>query len=469
MFNNNYLMASEYGFNGIYRAKLLTSVDETDIRVYVPGINSVNPFNSNGDVDISSYEKNKLSYPVVQWCCYNLESKELVNIKGPAWVMFENGDVQRPVCISYAVIGGEGESSSGGSSSSGSGINGGFTTVAGEGVILIQGPVNDSRNTKYSDISQVPQTITQEWSISGCLSQIQQYANQSSGSNSIVPIAKAIVNAGGAKKTYISALGIDVVTVGNAVLCATTNKFGTDGDYLWAHFTDGTECLFVRFDEKSTSAIYGPADPANEWGHWVDYENGFGNATTISILEICGMNQSGLKKTCDYMVNLGSFLNNPDLAFKSLSEVKSIVDSKISKVNGGNGSTVANNAVSLGYQIIQAGVPYVWGGKSMSGLDCSGFIWYCYNNSKGGNLSNLSYAVTESMRSTYTSCGFKDVTNSVNLSTGSGLVTGDVLVRSDHTDMYAGNGKIIGAHSPSTGIYESPYKGNYSLVLRYGG
>lgn len=111
---DNYLMASEYGFNGIYRAKLLTSVDETDIRVYVPGINSVNPFNSNGDVDISSYEKNKLSYPVVQWCCYNLESKELVNIKGPAWVMFENGDVQRPVCISYAVIGGEGESSNNG-------------------------------------------------------------------------------------------------------------------------------------------------------------------------------------------------------------------------------------------------------------------------------------------------------------------------------------------------------------------
>lgn len=464
MFNNNYLMASEYGFNGIYRAKLLTSVDETDIRVYVPGINSVNPFNSNGDVDISSYEKNKLSYPVVQWCCYNLESKELVNIKGPAWVMFENGDVQRPVCISYAVIGGEGESSNGGSSSSGSGINGGFTTVAGEGVILIQGPVNDSRTNKYSDISQVPQTFTREWSISGCLSQIQQYANQSIGSNSVVPVAKAIINAGGAKKTYISALGINVVAIGNAVLCATTSKYGTDGDYLWAHFTDGTECLFVRFDEKSQTYQSYDTFPANEWGHWVDH-----SYSSISIIEICGMDQDGLKKTCDYIVNLGSFINNPDLAFKSLSEVKSIVDSKISKVNGGNGSTVANNAISLGYQIIQAGVPYVWGGKSMSGFDCSGFVWYCYNNSKGGNLSNLSYAMTTSMKSTYTSCGFKDVTSSINLSTGSGLITGDVLVRSTHTDMYAGNGKIIGAHNPDTGIYESPYKGNYSLVLRYGG
>ena len=68
-----------------------------------------------------------------------------------------------------------------------------------------------------------------------------------------------------------------------------------------------------------------------------------------------------------------------------------------------------------------------------------------------------------------TKYGFKNVTSEVNLSTGTGLITGDVLVRSDHTDMYAGNGKIIGAHSPSTGIYESSYKGDYNLVLRYGG
>ena len=110
---NKYLIASEYGFNGIYRAKLITAVDESDIRVYIPGINNVNPFDSDGNVDLKIYEKNKLSYPVVQWCCYNLESKELVNIKGPAWVMFENGDVQRPVCISYSVIGGEGETNAG--------------------------------------------------------------------------------------------------------------------------------------------------------------------------------------------------------------------------------------------------------------------------------------------------------------------------------------------------------------------
>ena len=105
----------------------------------------------------------------------------------------------------------------------------------------------------------------------------------------------------------------------------------------------------------------------------------------------------------------------------------------------------------------------------MFGFDCSGFVWYCYNNSAGGNLSSLPYVATGYMESTYTKYGFKNVTSEVNLSTGIGLMIGDVLVRSNHVDMYAGNGKIIGAHSPSTGIYESSYKDNYSLVLRYGG
>lgn len=455
---DKYLIANEYGFNGVYRAKLIRNGD--DIRAYIPGINSINPFDEHGNINMTDFEKNKESYPQVQWCCYNIESKDITNIQGPAWVMFENGDVQRPVCISYAVIGGESESSNGGSSSSGSGINGGFTTVAGEGVILIQGPVNDSRNTKYSDVSQVPQTITQEWSISECLSQIQQYANQSSGSNSIVPIAKAIVNAGGAKKTYTSALGIDVVTVGNAVLCATTNKFGIDGDYLWAHFTDGTECLFVRFDEKSTSAIYGLADPANEWGHWVDYENGFGNATTISILEICGMNQSGLKKTCDYMVNLGSFLNNPDLAFKSLSEVKSIVDSKISKVNGGSGNNIVENAKKY------LGVPYVYGGTTPTGFDCSGLTQYVYNES-GITIPRVAADQYKS--------------NSGQFIDKSQLQPGDLVffTGSDgnksnpgHVGIYVGNNQMI--HAPSPGktvryqdISTSYYVNSYVGAKRY--
>lgn len=455
------VIANKYGFTGIHRCKLIKNGDE--IRAYIPGINSISPFDKNGNVNMTDFEKYKETYPVIQWCAYNLESIDTTNIKGPAWVMFENGDVQRPVCISYAVIGGESENGGGnGSSSNGSsGFNGAFTTVAGEGVILIQGPVNDSRNTKYSDISQVPQTITQEWSISGCLSEVQRYANQSIGSNSIVPIAKAIVNAGGAKKTYISALGIDVVAVGNAVLCATTNKFGTDGDYLWAHFTDGTECLFVRFDEKSTSAIYGPADPANEWGHWVDYENGFGNATTISILEICGMNQSGLKKTCDYIVNLGSFLNNSSLAFKSLSEIKQTVDTKISKVNNSGSDNVIEKAISAWYADCN-GKSY---GRGSNQYDCSSSTSHAFY--KAGILSTNTYT-TETAVNAYIKAGFIDVTSIVGTHSYSNLKRGDVLWSKGHMCIYLGDGNVTTSNR-SSGNSTGKWYDFATKVLRYGG
>lgn len=114
-----HLMANEYGNVGIYRAILLPGLSDTDIRAFIPGINNVNPFKKDNTIDLEKYEQNKEIYPKVQFCCYNLESKEVINIKGPAWVMFENGNSRRPVCISYSVIGG----------SASSDVNGEFVSV----------------------------------------------------------------------------------------------------------------------------------------------------------------------------------------------------------------------------------------------------------------------------------------------------------------------------------------------------
>lgn len=116
---------------------------------------------------------------------------------------------------------------------------------------------------------------------------------------------------------------------------------------------------------------------------------------------------------------------------------------------------------------------YVYGAKGPTNYDCSGFIWAAYN--KNG-LSNLQYAYTGAMRSTYMAAGFVDVTSSINFSTGEGLQPGDVLVAvaGGHTDMYIGNGQRVGAHSSRTGIYVDAYGWNqpgynnkYDLVLRY--
>ena len=381
---NKYLIASEYGFNGIYRAKLITAVDESDVRAYIPGINNINPFDSNGNVDLKIYEKNKLSYPVVQWCCYNLESKELVNIKGPAWVMFENGDVQRPVCISYSVIGGEGETNAG--SVTNTSVN--YNTSSGQYELVVEKEV-DALFTAY-------------------------YSTPDGYSSAENRLQGGPIAANGETLDYTK------------LTCAAPKEVAFN-----------TYVQVLNTNTSQDNIIYRVNDR--------------GGAITI---------------------------NNDIYHFDLLMKDKSAAYS-FGKVSGKaklgtvltlkNSSNVANNAIALGYKIIEKRVPYVWGGKSMFGFDCSGFVWYCYNNSAGGNLSSLPYATTSYMESTYTKYGFKNVTSEVNLSTGVGLMIGDVLVRSNHVDMYAGNGKIIGAHSPSTGIYESSYKDNYSLVLRYGG
>lgn len=105
MINGKHLMSSDLGVNGIFRAVLLTATDTSDIRVYIPGISSISPLTEDGNIDIEKYMLHKNSFPKVQWCCYNVESKELSNQDKLCWVMFENGDFRRPVVISYAVIG----------------------------------------------------------------------------------------------------------------------------------------------------------------------------------------------------------------------------------------------------------------------------------------------------------------------------------------------------------------------------
>ena len=81
--------------------------------------------------------------------------------------------------------------------------------------------------------------------------------------------------------------------------------------------------------------------------------------------------------------------------------------------------------------------------------------------------------------------GFKDVTSSVSLSSGSGLLPGDILWyhisgTNGHTAMYAGNGKIVHARGPSYGSSKTGdqgteiavtayYRGSWQHVYRYTG
>lgn len=77
--------------------------------------------------------------------------------------------------------------------------------------------------------------------------------------------------------------------------------------------------------------------------------------------------------------------------------------------------------------------------------DCSSLICWAYY--KAGLNTRPGYTpATGSMYDVFTDAGFQDVTDQVNLSSGDGLVKGDVLlVPGSHTEMYIGDGRLVGA------------------------
>lgn len=98
--------------------------------------------------------------------------------------------------------------------------------------------------------------------------------------------------------------------------------------------------------------------------------------------------------------------------------------------SGSNGSAVANYACQF------VGNPYVYGGTSLTnGADCSGFVMSVYG-AFGIGLPHSS----SGMRS----CGYE-----VSLSEAQ---PGDIVCYSGHVGIYVGNGSIVHASTPSSGI-----------------
>lgn len=86
---------------------------------------------------------------------------------------------------------------------------------------------------------------------------------------------------------------------------------------------------------------------------------------------------------------------------------------------------------------------YRWGEKG--DFDCSAAVIQAWENA-GVPVKTKGATYTGNMLSVFKKCGFKDITSSVNLSTGSGLKRGDVLLHTQkHTAMYCGNGYEVEA------------------------
>ncbi len=112
--------------------------------------------------------------------------------------------------------------------------------------------------------------------------------------------------------------------------------------------------------------------------------------------------------------------------------------------NSGGGQAIVSAAFR--YQ----GVPYVWGGASGSGVDCSGLVMLAHK-SIGVNLSHYSGSIGS---------GGQRVPNMAS------ALPGDVVCYAGHVGIYIGNGQMI--HAPQTGdvvrvvnVYGSPWFRRY--------
>lgn len=116
--------------------------------------------------------------------------------------------------------------------------------------------------------------------------------------------------------------------------------------------------------------------------------------------------------------------------------------------------------------------------------DCSSAVIQAWQNA-GVPVKSKGATYTGNMYSVFKSCGFEDVTASVDISAGTGLQRGDVLLNHvNHTAMYCGNGQIVQASinefGKTTGgqignqtgrefYIRSYYNYPWDVVLRYNG
>ena len=112
-------------------------------------------------------------------------------------------------------------------------------------------------------------------------------------------------------------------------------------------------------------------------------------------------------------------------------------ETKVSKIE--NAVTMAE-AIALddthGYDQVDR-----WGNPN---YDCSGLVINCLENA-GIPAKQKGATYTGNMPEVLPNIGFKNVIASVNLSTGSGMKRGDILLGNGHTAFYCGNGKLVHA------------------------
>ena len=106
-------------------------------------------------------------------------------------------------------------------------------------------------------------------------------------------------------------------------------------------------------------------------------------------------------------------------------------------ISGGGGSSGSGGSKAVDIAKQYLGTPYVWGGETPDGFDCSGLMQYVYKQ--------MGYDIS---RTTYTQINDGTAVSKSNLQPGDLVFFGDSS-SPHHVGMYIGNGQYL--HAPRTG------------------